>query len=189
MEAAEGRWAVSDPCRCPRSHVPFRCWSVGLGAQEEPSHSACIASTLLRSPPNRPCGVCPSGVTQQPPKGAVVRFSTPSRFGSQGSCFPVYSGRLPVQARTVSRRLALSRTLSGRREADPQVRRRAYRGRDSERLIRVANCGRCIPITCAPTQVVHEHVVRFAYVQSMYSMMPYEPTVCRTLRMRIRHAL
>ena len=40
-------------------------------AWDELSHAACRASTLLRSPPTRPCSVCPSGVAQQPLAGVV----------------------------------------------------------------------------------------------------------------------
>ena len=41
-------------------------------AWEELSHAVYRASTLLRSPPTRPCNVCPSGVAQQPLAAAVV---------------------------------------------------------------------------------------------------------------------
>ncbi len=54
--------------------VPSRMCPAAVGAWEELPHAVCRASRLLRSPPTRPCSVCPSqaGVAQQPLAGAVV---------------------------------------------------------------------------------------------------------------------
>ena len=52
--------------------VPGRMCPAAVRAWEELSHAVYRASTLLRSPPTRPCNVCPSGVAQQPLAAAVV---------------------------------------------------------------------------------------------------------------------
>ena len=52
--------------------VPGRMCPAAVRTWEELSHAVYRASTLLRSPPTRPCNVCPSGVAQQPLAGAVV---------------------------------------------------------------------------------------------------------------------
>ena len=56
--------------------VPGRMCPAAVRAWEELSHAVYRASTLLRSPPTRPCNVCPSGVAQQPLAGVVVLYST-----------------------------------------------------------------------------------------------------------------
>ena len=52
--------------------VPGRMCPAAVRAWKELSHAVYRASTLLRSPPTRPCNVCPSGVAQQPLAAAVV---------------------------------------------------------------------------------------------------------------------
>ena len=64
--------------------VPSRMCPAAVGAWEELPHAVCRASRLLRSPPTRPCSVCPSqaGVAQQPLAGAVVII--PLQIGPSG---------------------------------------------------------------------------------------------------------
>ena len=88
--------------------VPGRMCPAAVRAWEELSHAVCRASTLLRSPPTRPCNVCPSGVAQQPLAGAVVIISLqigPSAcsrnemrlaFSEASTCNPALSASNPA---------------------------------------------------------------------------------------------
>ena len=60
------------------------------------------------------------------------------------------------------------------------ARRRAYRGSASESLIRVADRGRCSPITCAPTQAQCTHTaLAWGHPSTRHAQPKYPCTPCR----------